>query len=286
MACDGGVTLVWQDAAAVWASGLAGTGGTGACDGLPGTGPWSPAVRLSSATAGANLVDLATNDAGMALAVWQEGSFGNPSVIMAAMRSAEGTWQAAQTVSQRTGNPTWNPKPGLDAAGNAAVGYLDGYRMVVARKPAAGNWGAPEPVSGSLSVYYPSLAMSAAGDLLASWMAYDASGMGAVWGRMGTPAGQWTDAVQLSHPAADAGWPSTAFSADGSVAVVGWTDNANNLAQATVWTASGWKRNTLGGGWWGSTVPVAAGGGAGVAGWAQPAPGNPNSATLLVRTWQ
>jgi hypothetical protein len=60
--------------------------------------------------------------------------------------------------------PTWpsNPKPGHGAAGNAAVGWLDGCRMVVARRPASGAWGMPVLQSGMQSVYYPALAMSAA----------------------------------------------------------------------------------------------------------------------------
>ena len=68
--------------------------------------------------------------------------------------------------------------------------------------------------------------------------------------------------------------------------VVGWVDDATNSARAAVRAGAAWGRSTLGAGWWGGTVPVAAGGGAAVAGFAQPNAGNPNSVKLLARTWQ
>lgn len=286
VACDGSVTLLWNDTGAVWATRLAGTPGTGACNGTPGPGPWSPAVQLSNGAAGSGLADLATNDAGAALAVWQEGPWGVPNTIVAAWQSPDGVWQAAQTVSTGTGRQTWNPKPGLDAAGNAAVGYLDGNTMMVAQKAVGAGWSAPMPVSGSQSVYYPALAMSAQGDILAAWMSYDAGNIGRITARQMSPAGTWAAPQRLSQAAENADWPTAAFAPEGGLALVGWTDDNSNLARAAVWSAGSWKRRTLDRGWWGSVVPVAAGGGAAVAGWAQPQSGNVNSATLLSSTWE
>jgi len=291
LACDGGVTLLWNDQAGVYSSSLGGvgsggTGGYAACNGLPGSGPWAAPALVSASQVGASLPDLAVNDAGAALAVWQEGAGGNPAVISAALRPAGGGWLPAETVSIPSGKATWNPKPGLDGAGNAAVGYLDGYRMVVARRPVNGAWGTPVLLSGTKNVYYPALAMSAAGDLLAAWLTLDASNTGSVW-QSSAPAGAaWSAPARLSAASENADWPTAAFAADGSVAVVGWVDDATNSARAAVRAGAAWGRSTLGAGWWGGTVPVAAGGGAAVAGFAQPNAGNPNSVKLLARTWQ
>jgi hypothetical protein len=291
MACDGGVTLLWNDPAGVYSSSLAGlgTGGTGnvaACNGQPGNGPWAAPEQLSGNHPGAGLPDLAVNDAGAALAVWQAGASGNPSVISAALRPAGGIWSPAVPVSSPTGLATWNPKPALDGAGNAAVGYLDGNRMVVAQRPLDGVWGTPVTVSGTQNVYYPALAMSAAGDLLAAWLTLDASNTGAVWQSSAIAGAAWLTPTRLSAASESADWPSAALAADGSVAVVGWVNDASNSARAAVRTGSTWTRSTLGAGWWGGTVPVAAGGGAAAAAFAQPNAGNPNSVRLMGRTWQ
>jgi hypothetical protein len=87
------------------------------------------------------------NNGGAALAVWQEGASNNPTAIYAAYRSVDGAWQAPQQVSAGTGLATWNPKPGLDAQGNATVGYLDGTAMWVASSSAGGVWTVPTALS-------------------------------------------------------------------------------------------------------------------------------------------
>ncbi|MDH4053152.1 MAG: hypothetical protein OEU93_16395 [Rubrivivax sp.] len=286
VACDGSVTLLWSDANGVWISSHVGTGGTGACDGQPGVGPWSPPRLLSQGRSGTALPDLAVNDAGAALAVWQEGAAGNPSAIGAAVREAGADWAPAQTISAATGRATWNPKPGLDAAGNAGVGFLDGNTMVVVTRPAAGAWGTPVPVSGTQAAYYPAFAVSAQGDMLASWLALDLSNIGSIWSVTAAGGGPWTAPVRLSARSESADWPTAAYAGDGSVALVGWTDNATNTVRASVLAIGGWSRRRLGTGYWGGQVPVAAGGGAAVAVWATTSGGNPNAGLLVARSWQ
>lgn len=286
VACDGSVTLLWNDATGVHTSTLAGLAGPGACDGAPASGPWSAPLLLSSPGVGAALPDLALNDAGAAVAVWQEGSGGNPVTVSAALRPAAAGWQAAVTVSAGSGLSTWNPKPGIDAAGHAAVGYLDGYRMLVTRYSAATGWTPPQLVSGTQAVYYPALAMSAGGDVLAAWLALDASNMGAVWQSLAPAGAGFPAPARVSARTDNADWPTAAFAAEGGLAVIGWVDDGSNSARASVWSAGRWVRSTLGAGWWGGQVPVGAGGGVAAAGYAVPAAGNPNSATLLGRTWR
>jgi len=120
VAADGTVTLAWLDGSGVHASTQA-----------PGSA-WSAPQQLSGAGY-PSLPDLVVNDAGAAVAVWQQGSSpGAPASILAAFRPAgAAAFDAAQVVSAGTGQSTWNPKPGISASGDAAVGYLDGASMVV-----------------------------------------------------------------------------------------------------------------------------------------------------------
>lgn len=289
VACDGTVTMVFLDATGVWASQLAGVPGDAACNGLPGAGPWSAPQLLSNAHVGAALPELAQHASGAALVVWQEGAAGNPSSVGAARRPAGGSWQPPETISAPTARQTWNPKPVLDAAGNAAVGYLDGTSMVVVRRPVNGPWSAPVTISAKQSVYYPQLAGDDRGNLLAAWLSYDTStGLYTLWQSQAPAGAAWAAPARLSQRGEAPDWPRAAVAADGSVAVVAWTDDNTNSTRAAVRAGSGgsWVRQSLGAGWWASEVPVGAGGGVAAAGWPQVVGGNPNSVVLIGRTWQ
>lgn len=236
---------------------------------------------------GINLPDLAVNNVGAALAVWQEGAPNNPTAIYAAYRSVDGAWQAPQPVSAGTGLATWNPKPGLDAQGNATVGYLDGTTMWVASSAAGGVWTAPTALSSpQVTVYYPALALNANGDVLAAWQAYDAAGNSRIQARTKPSNAAWGAMINLSARTETAGWPNAALSNDG-LGIVSWVDDSAQAARAAVLDPAGkWKRSSLGAGWWGLTVSVAAGGGSIGTGWALPNPLNPNAARLVGRMSQ
>lgn len=281
--CAGSVTVLWSTSAGLSSSTLPGASvPKGECNGTPGTGPWGPAAQISNAGVGAGLPDLVVNDAGAALAVWQEGAPGNPSSIAAAYRPAGGAWQAPSTISAPTARATWNPKPGLDALGGATVGYLDGSSMVVVTRPASGPWQTPAIISDAQQVQYPALAVTDAGDVIAAWLSTDATSGTAVWQRQ-WHAGAWGPATRLSGRNDTPDWPSAAASGDGSLAIVTWTDDTAQRARASVLQAGAWKRQTLGPAYWGGTVSVAAGGGKAAAGWARAVRGNPNAAQLVGR---
>lgn len=265
---DGALTLIWSE------------GGTIRAGHRASTGNWVTG-SLSSGASTAWLPDLAFNESGQALAVWQEGIGYQPTSIHAARMAADGTWSAAERVSPVTGHATWNPKPGLDGAGDAVVGWLDASTMVVARAPAAGSWQAPEALSGSQSVYYPALSMDAAGDVVAAWQALDSSNTGSIWARWSPAGGGWGAAARLSARAEDTAWPSASYARSGALAAVGWTDDATNQARVAILRAGTWRPSTLGDGWWMGVVPVATGSVGAVAGWARPHGFNPNAADLL-----
>lgn len=282
--CAGTVTALWTDSRGVSAATLPGApASAGACSGTPGTGPWSAVAQVSTPHASASLAELAVNDAGDTLAVWQEGAPGAPSAIVAALRPAGSPWQAAATVSAPTARPVWNPRPGLDARGGAAVGYVDGSAMAVVRRTAGGAWQAPEAVSGSHQVQIPALAVGDAGEVLAAWLAIDpATGQTAVWQRM-LSGGTWGAELRLSARSEAPAMPSAAMSGDASLAVVTWTDDNSLSARSSTLQAGAWTRQTLGPAYWGGTVSSAAGGGRASTGWARVVNGNPNAAQLVGR---
>lgn len=274
IAPDGSITLAWSEGGAIKAAHL-----------NAGTGMWD-VTSLSTPGVPASLPALVGNERGDVMVAWQEGAGYQPVTIQAAQRASGGDWAAAERVSPANGHSTWNAKPGLSATGDAVVGWLDGNTMVVARKPANGVWQAPESLSGSQSVYYPALAMDAAGNLVAAWQALDAGNGGSIWSSRTAAAGEWTAATRLSSSGEDAAWPTAATARAGGLAVVSWTDNATNRVRTSTSTNGGWKVSTLGTGYWSGTVSVASGGGGAVASWATPHAGNPNAADLVADAWR
>lgn len=253
-------------------------------------GAWTPVVALSPAGVNAGLVDLAVNGAGAALAVWQQAAAGGsvPSAIGTAYRPApaRSRWGAPIALASGGGHQTWNPKPGIDASGDAAVGFLDGTAMVVARKAAGGAWTPPVQVSPvSDDVYYPALAMDAAGDVLTAWQALDAGNRGRISRRVlpaNAPAGP---VVQLTTSAQDASWPKASLASDGSIGAVTWGDNDTFLAHAEVGPLRGATSIfTIGSVWWNTPVPVAAGADAVTAVWPAPTT-NPNVTRMVANAY-
>jgi len=270
---DGALTVLWTEGGSVFAGHQ------------PAGGAWNVS-RLSSGTTPAMLPELASNESGQVLAVWQEGSGYQPTAIYAARMTADGAWSASERLSPANGRATWNPKPGLAASGDAAVGWLDGNTMVVARGTADGHWQAPEAISGGQSVYYPALSMDANGDILAAWQALDAFNLGSIWSRRSPSSGGWQATTRLSAPSEDTAWPTASYARAGGLAVVSWTDDATNMARASVAGSGTWKRSTLGDGWWMGVVPVATSATGAVAAWARPHAFNPNAVDLLASEWR
>jgi hypothetical protein len=162
--------------------------------------------------------------------------------------------------------------------------------MFVARRPAGGDWGVPEPLSGTHTVYYPALAMAADGALLAGWMQNDTNSAGSVWQASSpTASGAWSAPRRVSTLAEDASWPSLSISGATGPAMVGWVDDATNTARVSVaagGAAGAWKATSIGTGWWGGLVPVGAAASQSAAAWTTPSAGNPNAVLVQGRPWR
>ncbi len=278
VAHSGAVTIVWGQ-----------LGEIRTATRLP-AGVWTPSSVLSSPAMSANLPDLVVNDAGAALAVWQETPSGGagPSAIGAAYRPApaRSRWRPSQSISAGVGLATWNPKPGIDANGNVAVGYLEGSSMVVARKSVDGAWTVPQPVSpASDRVYYPALAMDELGNILTAWQSLDAGNYGTISKRVLPAVGAWGPVRVLSTSDQDASWPVTSVARDGSVAAVTWTDNNTFAAHAAVGPIRGRLTDfIIGACWWNTSIPIAAGSGAVSAVWPEPTT-NPNVTKMVANVY-
>jgi hypothetical protein len=253
-------------------------------------GQWSPVIPLSPANVDARLPDLAVNDAGAGVVAWQETPQGGsgPGAIGAAYRPApaRSPFGLAQVLSSGSGQQTWNPDALIDAAGNAAVGYLDGNALLLAKKPFASRWGLPQAFSpASDRVYSSALAMDAHGNVLGAWQALDTSNYGTVSMRI-LPAWGSLGAVQvLSSPSEDASYPMATIAGDGSIGSVTWTDNNTFAAQAALGGLRGaWSVDTIGTCWWNTQIPVAAGSGAVSAVWPAPT-ANPNVTRMVANVY-
>lgn len=275
---DGSVTVVWQQGGAVRTVLRHPQGG------------WTPQIVLSAPNTHPSLLDLALNGAGAALAVWQETPVGGtgPVAIGTAYRAApsRSVWGAPHSIPSGYGLATWNPKPGIDDVGNAAVGYLDGNSMMVATKAAAGGWAAPQSISPvGDNVYYPALSMDARGNILAAWQSLDAGNYGRISKRILLTGGAWGPVKVLSTPAQDASWPIASVARNGSVAAVTWTDNNTFAAHADVGSMRGSSTVfTIGFCWWNTSIPIAAGSLAASAVWPMPT-ANPNVTWMVANVY-
>ncbi|MBK7644090.1 MAG: hypothetical protein IPJ19_13765 [Planctomycetes bacterium] len=253
-------------------------------------GQWSPVRALSPLGLTSRLPDLAVNDAGAALVVWQETLAGGtgPGAIAAAYRPApaRSEFGVSQVVSAGTGAQTWSPKALIDADGDAAVGYLDGNHLVLAEKPYGSRWDLPQQISPmGDSVYSCALAMDADGDVIAAWQSLDPSNYGTVSKRTLPAFAPWGPVTVLSSGLQDASYPSAAIAADGSIASVTWTDNNTFAAHAALGRLRGaWTVDTIGTCWWNTQMPVAAGSGAVSVVWPMPT-ANPNVTKMVANAY-
>jgi hypothetical protein len=139
---------------------------------LPAGGTWSPPADLSVATADSARPQVAVDQAGDAVAVWQQAR-GNHDFILGSTRPAAGAWSAA-TVLSAPGQNARGPQVALDPFGDAVAVWQrsDGAHWIVqcAMLPARGSWSRPVNLSASgRSAGGAHVAVDQAGDAVAVW---------------------------------------------------------------------------------------------------------------------
>lgn len=208
------------------------------------TGTFGTVVQLSPSGQGAFLPDIAVNEAGTAVVVWQAAApldNSNPYQVESATRPVGGAWSAATAVSPVT-SQTWTPRVALDGSGGATVVWeqdatVNTYRIYAATRPAGGTWGSPTRIEPSNWYFAGQDAVNAdaVGNITATWVVEDTSGVMSV--RTATlPAGaQWGAPTSLGQCSSTSTCvPHVAAARDGSIAVVGWAPYGGTIINAAV----------------------------------------------------
>lgn len=199
------------------------------------SGALGPVVQLSPSAQGAFLPELAVNENGTAIVVWQVApsqDAGSPYQVESASRPAGGSWGAASAVSPVVPQ-TWSPQVALDGAGNATAVWEEGssannYHIHAATQLAGGAW------SGSIQIepmnWYvagqTSVAADAAGNVTASWVVEDADGAMLIHAATRPAGGSWGAPANLGQLTLNGSAPNltppVTAARDGSITVVGW----------------------------------------------------------------
>jgi hypothetical protein len=232
----------------------------------PAGGNWSTPVNVSTIEDGMYPA-LALNASGTVALAYAASAYTNVpgscgatqgTCAFFALRSTPGgAWTTPVVVSETIPNTVGyvtNPVVGLDGNGLATVIYL-GYGVEAVRESALNTWTAPlsvlrTTVSGA-TYQSPDLAVDANGNAVAVVSIFDPTinvDRASVWVTQGTPSGSWTPQLRLTNPSAPQDCYATraAMSADGTLAIVGWIDHYNGVAQAATLTSGSWVTSTIG----------------------------------------
>jgi len=248
---------------------------------------FSTVVQLSPSAHPSFLPQVAINDAGTAVVVWQAAGLldnSNPYQVESATRPAGGAWSAVTTVSPSVPQ-TWTPQVAVDAAGNATVVWEQGatvnqYKIYSATRPANGAWSSPVKIESTAWYYAGSdtVATDPAGNVTAAWLGEDSSGATQVRVAARPAGGSWQAAITVGPCLTNISLCSTpriAASADSSIAIVSWAaygvSNAPNVA-VRVGTGT-WTRTVLSIGGGQNVYPMASNNAHGSAVWPEPTTG-------------
>lgn len=189
----------------------------------PAGGDWGQVDVLSAATASASTLDLAVSGSGAAVATWVRAT--SPKSVHAIVKPADGGWSAVHDLSL-DGREAIEPQAEIAADGTATVvwGQVEGTTRIIrtATRPAGGQWGESRAISQpGASAHQPTLAMTADGAAVASWIRSDGPGYYRVQAARRTPDGLWSEPDWISAERAMAFGPAVALDGRGN-AVVAW----------------------------------------------------------------
>lgn len=158
--------------------------------------------------------EVASNAAGVTYVVWFEGSD-----IWSSRREGGGAWEAPRQVSQG-GDFARVPRVAVDAQGNAIAVWRQhnggSTEVRAARRPAGGDWEAPQVLGSSSAGGVPAIAINASGMAMVAWQA----AVGAAANRY-VPGAGWGGAQLLSSGAAIMLLPGVGIDDEGN-AYVAW----------------------------------------------------------------
>jgi hypothetical protein len=208
----------------------------------PAGGSFSAPVNISAAGQDAVAPQVAIDQTGDAVAVWER-SDGTDVRVQAAFRPAGGSFAAPTNISD-AGENALDPHVAMDQVGNAVAVWQqsDGTDLLVqaARRSAGGSFGTPAPLSATgADALSPQVAMGQVDDAVAVWLRSDGT-TNRVEAATGSASGGFPAAVPLSDAGEDALGPQVTMN-EGGDAVAVWErfDGADQIVQAATRAAGG-----------------------------------------------
>ena len=162
-----------------------GGGDEGGGDALPpptaqSTNPWAtPLALTASASLTANLLNIASNDAGDALAVWQEGSAGGTRRLLGRRYRVGLGWDPVHEIATTTDIHNLESDVAMDASGEAWVVWTQrqgtSFETSAMRHLPTGGWQTAvkvNPVDDAVLATHARVSVDAQGNALVGWLAH------------------------------------------------------------------------------------------------------------------
>ena len=210
---------------------------------------WEPAEIIETTDYNAQIVELAMDAQGNAIAIWMQ--YDGTRFNIYTNRYVFGTGWGMPEIRETLNQPAYGPAVAMDAQGNAMAMWhqWDGsYYSIFASYFAVGSgWSVAEMVEtiDTGTANYPDLAFDAKGNVIAAWTCFDGS-VKNIWANRYIPGTGWGTAEMIDVPTADMDSSSPRVSAGGDGrAVVVWNKNDGMFLSdmwANVYSAdSGWR---------------------------------------------
>jgi hypothetical protein len=146
---DGSTTIMWD----AWNPGETPDRSVVRVATAPRGGDFAAPVELSAPSFGGTQELLQSNARGDLMAVWQRRSFSSaslhPQEVWTAIKPAGGSWGPAERVPDppHEDHTVLETTAAIGPAGEAVVGWSDGFRVVFSTRPADGHWRPAEPLT-------------------------------------------------------------------------------------------------------------------------------------------
>jgi hypothetical protein len=205
-------------------------------------GKWSGPVTLSDPTLIGDAPSLAVDSAGNLTAAWMQ--YGGVNfVVVVSTRGADGIWTSPKQLSPAVGSAQ-SPSVAVDDQGDAVVVWNQQLLQAeAATRRGGGAWSQPVELSeGGEEIREATVAMDAAGEAVVTWDRYDGTEE-VVQSATMSPAGSWTEAIDLSDGTYGAYEPKVAIDPEGEAIVV-WEHSSPKIAVVEGRTrppGSGWS---------------------------------------------
>ncbi len=229
-----------------------------------GTGSWEMPVIIDNNAAYARTPDIAFDQNGNALAVWQQGPNQHWSVWSNRYTAATDSWGTAVLLENDDTCNTGAPKIAVDANGNAIAIWRQSSDMMCNRSDlwanmytaSTGTWGTPEKIEtdDAGSVFNYRIAFDANGNAIAIWEQDDGPDTDPniitnIWSNRYTAGTGWGTAELVETDDAGNAWsPEIAIDANGNVLAV-WQQTQGQPRQGSEFFDVIANRYTLGTGW-------------------------------------